>query len=429
MIDKCSKNLFSDYIIRIFLIVYIFCFIYAPRFYSFNTIHILAIIAIFVFPLIINDIIEVGRKAITIRFCFFYLLILGWSTVIAFLGKERLPLNNLVVVPFELCICILFILGVMKRRRMSAMSLLNYVMIAGIIQSLICCAMVLLPDFRNMINEFRAQYWDDRMIGWAAIRLLGFADGLLHTTPIIQAIISILLIKKSEKTTSFVFIFVLTTLFSAILNSRTSFVVWVAGVVYYLLSDASTSIGKKKLIAFFGCCMIFVPYVMLVLLEGNAGEAIEYFYSGMEEINSAAQGQKVGFFSYLDKYFRFPDGLDFIFGIGCDTYGSVNRPEYRTLHTDYGFVNDVWSYGAVGAFFMIIIYLQAIFRCRYLGNNYSKLVTWCLLVAFFIGHFKGILTIYNDYTAFLLLISSSTVLDYYKKINIVSQDTILNRNI
>ena len=36
---------------------------------------------------------------------------------------------------------------------------------------------------------------DEKYIGWSRIRLLGYADGLFHTTPIVQAVISILLLK------------------------------------------------------------------------------------------------------------------------------------------------------------------------------------------------------------------------------------------
>ena len=393
-----------------YLIVYVFCLIYAPRFYSFNTIHILTAIALVVFTFIFKELVAVGKTAITIKFCLFYFLIILCSTIVAALGGERLTLTNLIVVPIELCICVLQSIALLKWRKMSSMKLIDIIIIGGIIQSLICCAMVCIPELKNAINDFRAQYWDDRMIGWATVRLLGFADGLFHTTPIVQAIISILLIKKAE-TRPFLYLFVITTLFSALLNSRTSFVIWLLCLFCYFITSSTSIYGKRKTIVFLSFSAVLISSVILVWLNENEIGAIEYFYNGMEEIQSASQGKNVGFFGYLNQYLVFPSGVFLLFGIGCDTYGKINNPEFAYIHTDYGFVNDVWIYGIIGAIFMIYIYWKLIINCLRLKNNYNKLIFWCLLISFLIGHFKGIITYYNDYTALLLLISSSTILD------------------
>lgn len=394
-----------------FLIIYVFCLIYAPRFYSFNTLHILTGISILVIPFLLNNFILILKKSITLKFCLFYFFIVFYSTLIAYFGGERLTLTNLIVVPVELCLCILFVLSLTKWIRLNSLDVINIIIIAGIIQSLICCLMVFIPDVRNIINEFRAQFWDDRLIGWSKVRLLGFADGLFHTTPIIQAIISVLLIKKSEKN-PILYIFVITTLLSALLNSRTSFIIWALCLMVYLFSTSSNR-NKKRNVIIFGVLAIFIPTVIFAMLDENAKEAIDYFYAGMKEINDASQGKKTGFFELISQYLIFPNNLDFLFGIGCDTYGTINNAEYRKIHTDYGFVNDIWMYGFVGAFLMVVLYLKLIFNCSKLQNDYAKLIKWCFLISFVIGHFKGIITYYNDFTSILLLVSSSTVLDKY----------------
>lgn len=186
------------YLVNIYLTIFVFCLIYSPRLYSFNTIHILFIISLTIFFFYYKEFIYVCKNSIIIKFCLSYFLLILYTTIIGYLGGERLTLTNFIIIPIELSLCILTTLSIMRKNNMHSKSLINIILICGIIQSLICCIMVISPEIRNSINEFRAQYWDDRLIGWATVRLLGFADGLFHTTPIIQAIISVLLIKKQK---------------------------------------------------------------------------------------------------------------------------------------------------------------------------------------------------------------------------------------
>ena len=405
---SCKRK--TQYLIKSILIIYVFCLVYSPRLIVYNTLHILFALSLLITPLIFKQFIKIAKNAITVKFCIVYFCLIFCSTVIAALGEERLTITNFVVVPIELGTCVLALLSVMRWQKMGSRDLIQIIIIAGIIQSLICCAMVFSSEFRIVINEFRSQYWDDRMNGWATIRLLGFADGLFHTTPIIQAIISILIIKKAEQNPLYL-VFAVTTLISAILNSRTSFIVWIICFIVYLFLNSESKKRKRNNIILLVGCLSLLPIMIFALLGEYASGAVEYFYSGMDEISSASQGKNEGFFSLLSKYLVFPSGIFFLLGVGTDTYGKLNNPDFRGIHTDYGFVNDIWIYGIVGATVMVILYFKTILNCLRLKNVYAKLITYCLIIAFVLGHFKGIITYYNDFTAFLLLVSSSTVLD------------------
>ena len=397
-----------DLIIYVFLIIFIFCLIYSPRFSEHNTVHLLFFVSLFLMPFLFRSAIYVLKKSIVVKFCSIFFLISLYSTLIAFLGGEKISIETLVNIPIELGFCVIFILSIMKWRKMIPADMLNIIICAGVIQSLICCAMVVLPEFRNLINDFRSHFWDDRLMGWSEIRMLGFADGLFHTTPIVQAIISIFLIKKAE-TKPILFLFVITTLLSALLNSRTSFVLWLLCLPFYFLGSSSAK-KRIKIIVIAIITLLFSSVIISLLNEG-AGEAMTYFISGMQEIDSATKGKKDGFFSSVDKFFVFPSGVDFIFGIGSDTYSKILNPEYKGIHSDYGFVNNVWSYGIVGTIFMLNLYFRTIKNCLIVNLNFSKLIFYVLLIAFVVGHFKGIITYYNDFTALLLLISSSSILN------------------
>lgn len=60
---------------------------------------------------------------------------------------------------------------------------------------------------------------------------------------------------------------------------------------------------------------------------------------------------------------------------------------------------------------MLNLYFRTIKNCLIVNLNFSKLIFYVLLLAFVVGHFKGIITYYNDFTALLLLISSSSILN------------------
>ena len=348
------------------------------------------------------------KKAVTLRFCGVFFILSLISFLIAKLGGEDASMIAIVNVPIELCICVILILGVMRWRKMNADNLIDIIIISGIIQSIICCAMIALPGFRDAINELRLPYMDEKYIGWSSIRLLGYADGLFHTTPIVQAVISILLLKKSEKK-PYLFIFVITTMLSALLNSRTSFVVWAMCFPFYFIY--TTKRAKKRSVIYIGITALLFSSLMISLLNENVGDAVDYFVSGMNEIDSASKGKGEGFFEDIGSWIVFPKGIDFFVGIGCDTYGKINNPEYHGIHTDYGFVNNIWTYGIIGTIIMVSLYYKTIKYTLKLNLEYKKIIFCTLLISFIIGHFKGIITSYNDFTVLLLLISSSTVLD------------------
>lgn len=397
-----------DLIIYVFLIIFIFCLIYSPRFSEHNTLHFLFFVSLLLLPFLSRSATYILKKSVVIKFCSIFFLISLYSILIACLDGEKISIETLLMVSIELGFCVIFILSIMKWRKMIPADMLNIIIYAGVIQSLICCAMVVLPEFRNLINDFRSHFWDDRLMGWAEIRMLGYADGLFHTTPIVQAIISIFLIKKAENK-PILFFFVITTLVSALLNSRTSFVLWLLCLPFYFWGGSS---AKKRIIIFvITIITILFSSVIVSLLNEGAGEAMTYFISGLQSIDSATKGEKEGFFTSLDEFFVFPSGVDFIFGIGTDTYNKILNPEYKGIHSDYGFVNNIWSYGIIGTIFMLNLYYRTIKNCLTINLNFSKLIYYVLLIAFIVGHFKGIITYFNDFTALLLLISSSSILN------------------
>ena len=76
----------------------------------------------------------------------------------------------------------------------------------------------------------------------------------------------------------------------------------------------------------------------------------------------------------------------------------------------YGFINNVWAYGFIGTIVMIRLYYVSMRESLKLKIYNGKFIYIVLLVSFIVGHFKGIITSYNDFTVLLLLFVVSIAL-------------------
>ena len=59
---------------------------------------------------------------------------------------------------------------------------------------------------------------------------------------------------------------------------------------------------------------------------------------------------------------------------------------------------------------MVVLYTYMIKEVRQVDCSISEYIYKIMLIVFFIGHLKGLLTYYNDYTALMLLFSGINVL-------------------
>ena len=402
-----TNRSFGTILIYLAISIYTFMLIYAPRFMANNTLHVLFILAIFTLPFVRKDARYILVNTKLSKFCVTFFLLTLYSCIIAYIGGEYVKFENLIVVPIELGCCVLLIASILRNRDMNQIDLFNIILIVGALQSLICVAMIAIPSFRDTINVFRSQFWNDKYIGWANTRMLGLADNLLHTTPIVQAMISLFFLLKSEKN-MVLYIFVITTLISALLNSRTSFILWIILFLYYTFNAIRR--GKIETIFIIGGVYILFSTMILFCLDENASSSIEYFYDGMNEIGSAVNGKQEGFFKSVDNYIVFPNGVDLFLGIGIDTYSKINNPYYISIRSDYGFINNIWTYGFIGTIIMIRLYYVSMRESLKLKSCNGEFIYIVLLLSFIVGHFKGIITSYNDFTVLLLLFVVSIAL-------------------
>lgn len=309
----------------------------------------------------------------------------------------------------ELPVCIIFVITLLKKYSYNSEDLVSLIIIVGIIQTVIGVLMLSIPSFKDLVDTHRHQFWDDRMIGLSTWRMFGFADNLLHITPIVQALIALLIIFKSSKNIFLLFFVPLFFLF-CIMNSRTSAFVFVLIVLLYFLFVRKIP-NKKRTASVLLILFTFSISSLLILLAANSKEGFEYFVTGYEAIMDVSQGKDNSTVVFSSGYNSITTDLStLLFGVGHYIQEGLIYDGIVYIG-DMGFVNDVWRYGIILSFVLWLVFIHRanyIKQSRFVGGHIMSTI---MIVVFLISQFKGTTTYYCDYTVLLLLLSCSFVLD------------------
>lgn len=401
----------------IFVFTYLFLLVYAPRFISINTIHILAVIAV------IGIFFNLKRSIYVIKRCsvlqFSIITLIGGLLVITagvFNNQSTIQLYRFFLLGIEVPLCVLFIITYMQKNSFTYTQFLHFIVAIGVVQGLIAVLMLVSPDFKALINNHYAQFWDTRYMGWSINRMYGFSDNLLHTTPLVQAIIAMLVVILATKN-KWLLIFFPVLLLSIAVNARTALFLLIFCMIAFVFSMERLD-GKRKVITL-GVLVfaIFVPIVLGIFSEYSP-IGYEYLLSGFTEFFDFLGGTSSGnsfFKRFFNEFLVFPEGIGLLFGYGIQIQGTAGAS--YNVSSDTGFINDIWSGGLIFAALITIEYLWMIYKIRESKMEGSKLLSLVFLFAFLMGHLKGSLTYYNDYTVLLLLIVCAKVLDFIPKLD------------
>ena len=392
--------------------VYTFLFIYAPRLIAVNTIHILFVIAL---PWLIIDkkkFLKVGRNSGLFNFLLILVILNLYKGIVDTLygGDLIMDIYSILVIGIELPVVVSFQIYLYKKHGFSGKDLVNLIILLGIVQALIAVLMVVSPAFKEIIDNHRFQFWDDRYIGWSSKRMYGFSDNLLHVTPIVQAVISVMLIIKTPEK-PYLMIFLPCMLVSIVLNARVGIFIFIISLFFVIFGSYFP--GKRKVVALLFIFLFISIFSFLHYFQDYISlDSFENIISGFYDFNDLSRGEKTGVFeSLFGEHMVLPQGIDFIFGRGTEVFGGL-KIYGMSIHSDIGYVNDLWKYGVFGLVLIVVSYIHLIKKLIKINMKGADIIRNTFLVSFVIGHFKGTLTIYNDYTAIVLLLTGLVIYDY-----------------
>lgn len=391
-----------------YMVIYIFAYIYAPRFVSFNTTHILCIIAVISLCFHINTFRLILERS-SIR-KFLSVALLGGIEVIfsCWLNGNPIQFYRFFVLCFELPVCATYIASFFYRKKMTIYSLIDVLISVGVLQGLIAILMLFIPSFKQLINQHYFQFWDSRYIGWSQSRMYGFSDNLLHTTPIIQSVIALIcIVFRPKDKRNMIFIPIL--LVSAFVNTRTSAVVFVVGLGSVLLIEKKNLIFSVFKVLFYSV-LFFAAFFMIIPFFSEG--AYSYFRDGLKEIVFFVTGyvsENSFFYVLFQRFFVFPKNLlGVLFGYGVQI--QVLTAHSYGVHSDIGYINDIWTGGIVFCIIILIAYYGMIKSISKMYIKEASSLAVILCVAFSLGHIKGLVTCLNDISALIILLVAANPL-------------------
>lgn len=277
--------------------------------------------------------------------------------------------------------------------------LVESVFFVSMIQGLLAVFSYFSTSFHQLLLKmFRDYDVNSRFYNrWGEQRLYGLSNGLTYAMPILQSFVLILIIAYIIKGRYKYLYYIPFILLSAVLNARISIVVIVIGFVLILLClkvDKKIFVSGLLLIILIGAGYMVIPNIL------NNRMNKEWIMSGIQEMVSFFEGERIGYFSYFanSRVLALPKGVDFFFGEFVDYF----------VYSDVGYIRDIWRGGLIYLIYvygLFVIFLLKI-KQKMKEENYifADLFLIFSIVILAVANIKGSIFGLNEFVNFLLLL-------------------------
>lgn len=383
---------FLIYILQVFVV---FIIIYYPPIFTFNVLHLLAVIAYIV---IISNKRYVNELSKIYSHSKLLLFILSYSFLIFAINGTLSNISDIFLQYFELIpICYVAVKMIENRK---VLSLDNIIISAATLQAILSTISFINPAIQSFfISLFLRSGFNDifeKMAGW---RMYGFSYTLAYAMPVVQSTIAAYCYKKSITNSPLYFIPLILILFSSIINARTGIVIFGVGACFVLLICATKSL---KLAIKSGLSIIVLLLIPLLFLEmlGDSS-TLEWILEGTDDIKTFTGNgdySDTSYFSYAtsaEQYRLNPDILATIFGSGLGTTRGNSM-----YSSDVGFINQIWSIGIIGLLLTITFFFSNTIRIikQYSIVKERRILILGVLTILFISNIKGSAFAWNEIT-------------------------------
>src|SRR5699024_10427956 len=141
--------------------------------------------------------------------------------------------------------------------------------------------------------------------------------------------------------------------FAAIINARTSLIIFMIGILSFLLFQ-NKKYWTRILLFMTISLLVVLPVLNGPIVLNTSNQTFVWVINGFNEIVNFISGNSVdsGYFAYITErnVYELPKGLGLLFGTGNRTMGGAN---YLGVSSDVGYINDIWLGGIL---FSLIIY-------------------------------------------------------------------------
>lgn len=392
--------------ISISMVIYLFCFMFAPPILPINFVILLSAYSIILLLSVYkNRVIAILKKSYIKKFTVLYIVFaLYWLLIVIvnFAWGERIISSNYIRILYQMLLmtpimtgCIAYIIARAEELQFSLEWLIIHFILAGVIEGVISLLMFISPVIRQMLvqimehsmgREFTGYILSRRVYGFAngVYDLFGWGTGLLATLP--------LFVSKNMQRKYIWFVPLL--LLPPLLNARTGLVMFVGGILIYILfmnNNNFFAFLKKVCLLMVG---ISVGYFIFKWIQRTNAMAYRWIIDGVRAFwgtisNNQNNDLRLSAL-FSDGFWRIPSFPDIIFGTGHNVYVTRAYAKSANLyfsHSDVGYVNYLWMGGIVGSLLLYGIYFYLFYFA--IKNTVDRNNRWLLIL------FGGSIMLFN----------------------------------
>ena len=280
---------------KVVLIAFVFLLLYYPPILPINMMHVLTVISVLYLLRYRNK--NISRILSGYSFPFFILSM--YLLIVILLNGESIsnvtPVLMLGIETVPVCLAI----ADMKTRKVSDVDIFDIIISAAMIQSLIAFATFFVPSLHELlINQYTNYGYGDIIIELSGYRMYGLSYGLTYGMPVANACIATIALYRGVNHDNKYFIKALLIFAAAVINARTSIVIFAIGLVGVVLSSIKDYKKAAKIVFYIVIALLLFSQV-LVYLDSYAPETAEWIRHGIEDITTFITGKDSNEYSYF----------------------------------------------------------------------------------------------------------------------------------
>lgn len=315
--------------------------------------------------------------------------------------------NRIIVLLIVMLPCSITFVNGARRKGLTLNDMIEVIIWAGILETITCVLAFAFPDIKMFFNNLALMNTGEEFNKWyITVRSYGFARTLVDVYGWgtgITAGISLIYGVYVKKEYIFYSVFLL---IAPLLNARTGLVIYALALgIISVFVVVRLEIKKIGRIFFTAMAIVALYFLFWPIAEKNYPMTINWIEEGIEDFVHLLFSEKdlkvTGFAKTLQvkNSWMLPEYPRILFGTGHSRYEALGY-----MHTDFGYVNDIWAGGMIGVIFLYgsLAYFS-IKNIKKVSGAYYLILIYTLF-SFFIFNIKACAVGYNPGTAIYILI-------------------------
>ncbi len=398
---------------QISLILYTFCFLFAPPIIpKINFVIILAIYSFFViifkYSNKLKEFIKIYETKKLIKILLIYIIIYILSIICNYIFTKQFYLGNYIICSYSLFLCFpitfvcsLYIIFKAEEFKYDTKQIIMLFVKAGIIQAILALTALLFQPIKAIFIYIMYLNTEQELLlsDWlTSRRFYGFSNSMLDLFGLGTGIIATLPLFCSTKKGNKYILLIPILLLVPILNSRTGIVIFFIGIFLWMVQFIKNN-SIKRVIFYFAIINIIFFFIVFICYIFSP-DTIDWIIRDFSSFIVPNGGTASTLFSR--QFWTIPDIQNLLIGTSHNIFEYANFAEVSGPHSDVGYINELWKTGIIGSF---LIYYAFYYMLKQVYNNKNKLLSIFLGLSIAVFLLKGSIITYNTGCAIIVTLS------------------------